>query len=49
VQELTGEGITIHFIKEGFNTGNGNDICKFLLNILGAVIEMEREPASRRY
>lgn len=32
---------TIHFIKEGFNT-NGN-MYKFLLTILGAVAEMERE------
>lgn len=32
---------TVHFIKEGFNT-NG-DMYKFLLTILGAVAEMERE------
>jgi DNA invertase Pin-like site-specific DNA recombinase len=35
------KGTTIHFIKEGFNT-NGN-MYKFLLTILGAVAEMERE------
>lgn len=35
------KGVTIHFIKEGFNT-NGN-MYKFLLTILGAVAEMERE------
>jgi DNA invertase Pin-like site-specific DNA recombinase len=33
--------VTIHFLKEGFNT-NGN-MYKFLLTILGAVAEMERE------
>ena len=35
------KGVVIHFIKEGFNT-NG-DTYKFLLTILGAVAEMERE------
>lgn len=35
------KGSTIHFVKEGFNT-NGN-MYKFLLTILGAVSEMERE------
>jgi DNA invertase Pin-like site-specific DNA recombinase len=34
-------GVTIHFLKEGFNT-DGN-MYKFLLTILGAVAEMERE------
>lgn len=34
-------GTTIHFIKEGFNT-QGNSY-KFMLTILGAVAEMERE------
>ena len=35
------KGVTIHFIKEGFNT-EGN-MYKFMLTILGAVAEMERE------
>jgi DNA invertase Pin-like site-specific DNA recombinase len=35
------KGVTVHFIKEGFNT-NGNSY-KFMLTILGAVAEMERE------
>ena len=35
------KGSTIHFVKEGFNT-NGN-MYKFLITILGAVSEMERE------
>jgi len=35
------KGVTVHFIKEGFNT-NGN-MYKFLLTVLGAVAEMERE------
>jgi DNA invertase Pin-like site-specific DNA recombinase len=33
--------VTIYFLKEGFNT-NGN-MYKFLLTVLGAVAEMERE------
>jgi len=37
------EEITVHFIKEGFSTGNGNNMFKFMLTILGAVAEMERE------
>ena len=43
VQEFKDKGITVHFIKEGFNTGNGNNMFKFMLTILGAVAEMERE------
>ena len=35
------KGVTIHFLKEGFNT-DGN-MYKFLLTVLGAVAEMERE------
>lgn len=35
------KGVTIHFMKEGFNT-TGNSY-KFLLTVLGAVAEMERE------
>jgi len=38
---FTNKGVIIHFIKEGFNTvGNS---YKFMLTILGAVGEMERE------
>lgn len=33
--------VTVHFIKEGFNTKG--DMYKFMLTILGAVAEMERE------
>jgi len=43
VEEFKGKGVTVHFIKEGFNTGNGNNMFKFMLTILGAVAEMERE------
>lgn len=43
VQEFRDQGVTVHFIKEGFNTGNGNNMFKFMLTILGAVAEMERE------
>jgi len=43
VQEFKEKGVTIHFIKEGFNTGNSNNMFKFMLTILGAVAEMERE------
>lgn len=35
------KGATVHFVKEGFNT-QGNSY-KFMLTILGAVAEMERE------
>jgi DNA invertase Pin-like site-specific DNA recombinase len=35
------KGVIIHFIKEGFTTEG--DMYKFLLTILGAVAEMERE------
>jgi DNA invertase Pin-like site-specific DNA recombinase len=38
---FTEKGATVHFIKEGFNT-HGNSY-KFMLTILGAVAEMERE------
>jgi DNA invertase Pin-like site-specific DNA recombinase len=38
---FTEKGAIVHFIKEGFNTrGNSH---KFMLTILGAVAEMERE------
>lgn len=40
------KGVVIYFIKEGFNT-NG-DMYKFLLTILGAVAEMEREITVQR-
>ena len=43
VQELKEKGVTVHFLKEGFNTGNGNNMAGFMLTILGAVAEMERE------
>ena len=43
VQELKEKGVVVHFIKEGFNTGNGNNMANFMLTILGAVAEMERE------
>ncbi len=43
VQEFKDKEITVHFIKEGFNTGDGNNMFRFMLTILGAVAEMERE------
>jgi DNA invertase Pin-like site-specific DNA recombinase len=43
VQELKEKGVVVHFLKEGFNTGNGNNMAGFMLTILGAVAEMERE------
>ncbi len=43
VQEFKDKNVTVHFIKEGFNTGNNNNMFKFMLTILGAVAEMERE------
>jgi DNA invertase Pin-like site-specific DNA recombinase len=38
---FTEKGVVVHFMKEGFNT-QGNSY-KFMLTILGAVAEMERE------
>jgi len=35
--------VAVHFIKEGFDTRNNNNMFKFMLTILGAVAEMERE------
>jgi DNA invertase Pin-like site-specific DNA recombinase len=43
VQELKDKDITVHFIKEEFNTGSGNNMFKFMLTILGAEAEMECE------
>ncbi len=40
------KGVTVHFLKEGFST-SGN-MYKFLLTILGAVAEMEREVTIER-
>lgn len=41
VEYFKEKGVTVHFVKEGFNT-DGN-MYKFMLTILGAVAEMERE------
>jgi DNA invertase Pin-like site-specific DNA recombinase len=43
VQEFKDKDVTVHFIKEGFNTSKNNNMFKFMLTILGAVAEMERE------
>ncbi len=43
VQEFKDKDVTVHFIKEGFNTGNNNNMFKVMLTILGGVAEMERE------
>lgn len=43
VQECKDKDISIYFIKEGFNTGNSNNMFKFILTILDAGAEMERE------
>lgn len=40
-EQFKAKGVVIHFIKEGFDTGG--HMYKFLLTILGAVAEMERE------
>ncbi len=46
--EFKDKGITVHFIKEGFNTGNGNNMFKFMLTILSTVAEMECELTEER-
>jgi DNA invertase Pin-like site-specific DNA recombinase len=48
VNEFQEKGVIVHFIKEGLNTGNGNNMFKFMLTILAAVAEMEREVANVR-
>ncbi len=48
VQEFKDKDVTVYFIKEGFNTGNNNNMFKFMLTILGAGAEMERELAVER-
>lgn len=40
-EQFRAMGVTVHFVKEGFDT-NGS-MYKFTLTILGAVAEMERE------
>ncbi len=45
MQEFKDKNVTVHFIKEDFKTGNGNNMFKFMLTILGAVAGMERELA----
>ena len=35
--------MTVHLIKEGFNTGNNNNMLKFMFTRLDTVAEMERE------
>lgn len=40
------KGVTVHFIKEGFTTEGST--YKFMLTILGAVAEMEREQIVER-
>lgn len=40
-QECINKGVTVHFLKEGFDTAG--QMYKFTLTILGAVAEMERE------
>jgi DNA invertase Pin-like site-specific DNA recombinase len=43
---LTNKGCIVHFAKEGFNTSGSS--YKFMLTILGAVAEMERETTQQR-
>lgn len=44
-QEFINKGATIHFVKEDISTGG---MYKFLLTVLGAVAEMERELIAER-
>ena len=43
---LSEKNITVYFVKEGFNTGGST--YEFLLTILGAVAEMERDLTQER-
>ena len=44
VDELTGRGVTLHFVKENMSfTGSANPMSKLLLNMMGAFAEFERE------
>lgn len=45
-EEFRAKGVTVHFLKEGLTTAG--DTYKFLLTILGAVAEMERENTVQR-
>jgi DNA invertase Pin-like site-specific DNA recombinase len=40
-EQLRANGVVVHFVKEGFDTSG--HMYKFMLTILGAVAEMERE------
>jgi DNA invertase Pin-like site-specific DNA recombinase len=43
VDELTGEGVRVRFVKEGLTFGDTNDPCAMLmLSVMGAVAEFER-------
>lgn len=43
VQEFKDRGVVVHFIKEGFSANGDSNMGTFLLTVLGAVAEMERE------
>lgn len=43
VDDLTGRGVTVRFVKEGLTFGDTNDPCAVLmLSVMGAVAEFER-------
>lgn len=49
VQDLTTQGITLHFVKENLTfSGNDNYMAKFLLHVIGAVGELERSLIKER-
>jgi DNA invertase Pin-like site-specific DNA recombinase len=45
VDDLTGRGVTVHFVKESltFNVERTSPMAKLLLNMMGAFAEFERE------
>jgi DNA invertase Pin-like site-specific DNA recombinase len=49
VEDLTGRGVQVHFVKENLSfTGDDTSAAKLLLNVMGAVAEFERSLLKER-